>query len=740
VNVEVKDGAIHYGFYTTRIFPDATARLMVAGKTLLEETVAIDPAKPYVKKFALPAGASVHEVRAVLLDGDRELVAYSPIKLTPAPQPEPWKPPVAPAEFKSDEELTLAAQRIDQFHDPDRDPEPWWEEALRRDPNHTAAHVGLGLMDLRRARYAAAESHFQTAITRLTAKHTTPKNAEPFYYLGVALRGQGRDDEAYDAFFKATWSQEWTAPAYYALAEIATSRGDFRTALDFTNRSLDANALNVRVYGLKAALLRQFGLKKLAVSLVEHALRKTDPLDVRLMAERWLATPDEGGGVSAETELLFTTLNTEVATIQELAAEFANAGLWQDGTAVLAHAIRVPGAAQNSPVVHYYLAHFAEKLRQPGKATEYRRLAAQKSPDYVFPFQAELIPVLRRAIEMNPADARAHYYLGNLLFDWQPAEAIALWEKSVALDPSFAIAWRNLAQAYAHAKPDSPAQQNAKAVAALEKSVALPKPHPTLLAELDSLYAATKTSPTKRLARLESHQASLGTHDESIARLVGLKTLAGKTDEAIAVMTKHTFNIWEGGTRFNTGDSWIDAHLVRGLARLKAKQAGEALTDFETAGRFPANLRANDNNSRLAEISYWLGCAHEALGDSTKASEAWTRAANARTNLARRGGGDIALTGESFRRSNQRYHQALAWGKLGQKEKAEEILRELIAAGSTPASGESDATSSASAARHFAAGLGHAGLGEKEKARTELTATLTEAPDQLAAKIALDQL
>src|ERR1019366_4136538 len=100
-----------------------------------------------------------------------------------------------------------------------------------------------------------------------------------------------------------------------------------------------------------------------------------------------------------------------------------------------------------------YLGEFAAKLGQAEKASEYRRLAMAMPPDYVFPFQNEAIDVLRQAIAANPRDARAPYYLGNLLFDGQPEEATRLWAVSASLDPSFAIVHRNLATAYAHRKP-----------------------------------------------------------------------------------------------------------------------------------------------------------------------------------------------------------------------------------------------------------------------------------------------
>ena len=112
---------------------------------------------------------------------------------------------------------------------------------------------------------------------------------EPFYYLGVALKGQGRYDEAYTAFYKATWKEEWKSPGYFSLAEIATMKGEFAAVMNFINRSLDANAYNVRAYALKSAILRNTNHADEAAKVVALARQKCDPLDVQLMAEQWLA-------------------------------------------------------------------------------------------------------------------------------------------------------------------------------------------------------------------------------------------------------------------------------------------------------------------------------------------------------------------------------------------------------------------------------------------------------------------
>src|ERR1039457_1713722 len=103
-------------------------------------------------------------------------------------------------------------------------------------------------------------------------------------------------------------------------------------------------------------------------------------------------------------------------------------------------------------MLYYYLGYFAEKMSQPKKAAEDYALASKLPPDYVFPFQYEAVEVLHAAMKANPEDAHAPFYLGNLLFDSQPDEAIALWQASAALDPSNAIVHRNLGVAWSHCK------------------------------------------------------------------------------------------------------------------------------------------------------------------------------------------------------------------------------------------------------------------------------------------------
>ena len=748
VNLDVKDGNAIFGFYTTKAYADATVSLKAGNIVILEEKISINPGKPYAKQVTVPAGIDEHDLCASLSAGGRELVAYSPVSIVPIPRPIGTTTPGAPSNFKNDEELFLAGQRIDQFHNPTLDADPYWLEVFRRDSNNVSANTGMGLQSLRNAKYVAAEKYFNKAIERLTEQYTTPKDAEPFYYLGVALKGQGRFDEAFTAFYKATWKQEWKSPGYFSVAEIAAMRGDFASALNFVNRSLDANALNVRAYILKAAILRHLNRTDEAIKLVAFAKEKCDPLDVGLMAEQWLATKD---AKSAQT--LFSTMNTHPATAQETAAEFFNCGQWSDGVAVLQQSIlAAPNKATVSPMVYYYLGYFEEKLGDTAKAAEYREQAALQQPEYVFPFQDENIVILRSALAANPNDARASYYLGNLLYDWQPDVSTALWEKSSTIDPTFPITWRNLAISYSHQQMND---SQAKAITSLEKAVAVSNPYPTHFAELDRLYQAAGTPVEKRLSVVEQNQEVVAKKDESLGALINLKIFVGKTDEAIALLQSRTFSIAEGGSAFSSGQSWVNAHLVRGLDRYGKKQYREALADFETAVNLPDNLRSEQRSFRQEEINYLTGCVLSELGEKGKAQQAWEKVVNPPNESTRRsgGGGGQPLVMIGVAQSEQRYYQALAKQKLGQTEGIQAIFHELVASSTIALNQPASAGANASqgfrrqssprtniSLAHYIAGLGYTGLGNKAKAREEFNAALASSPDYLNAKIALSQL
>jgi tetratricopeptide (TPR) repeat protein len=735
VNLDVsKDGTAKLGFYTTSAHTGATIVLKAGDKILLEEKTDIAPGNAFVKQVYLPAGQDQYGLQASLVADGRELVSYAPVKYEEEPTPKSVRPPLDPQDIKTNEELYLTGLRIDQFHNPSLEPDPYWEEALKRDPGDVRVNTAMGILYIKKARYEDAEKCLRKALERLTDKYTSPKDGETFYYLGVAQKAQGKNDAAYDNFFKATWSAAWQAAGYYSLAEIACLRGDLKMALELVDRSIEVNTQNTRALNLKAAILRHMGRNDEALAQAA-AVAKIDPLDVRMLVEKWLAYKQSKPG-----EEFFSILQEFPAVSLETAVEYGNAGFWKDASDVLR--LRLISSAGASPMVYYYLGYFTEKQGQDKEAKDFYSSGAKMPPDYVFPYQAEAIPVLRRAMEVNPTDAHAPYYLGNLLFDWQPDEAIKLWEKAVSLDDNMPIAHRNLASAYSRQDKGMD-----KAIAELEKVISLSDNYPIHFFELDQYYEWAGTPPEKRLAMLENHHAAVVKRDDALSREIGLKIFAGKYDEAIKLMTGRQFNVWEGGARFGVFDYWTDAHLLRGHENFAAKKYAEALADYQAAIDFPATLQVakTRRGGRTTEVSYWIATAYEALGDKDKAKTTFQESA---AELPRGVQDDVLPSSD---RSVLSYYRALSLKKLGEIDKAAEIFQQLITSGNNSLDrgmdtdffskfGERQSQRARVASAHYLVGLGRLGLGETQKAKDEFTQALKVKPDHLGAKIALDGL
>jgi len=196
---------VFLGFNTTAKVKNAIVRLKYGSKEFSEQ-INIDPNTPYVKEITVDANISDQQITGILCDSNgRELVRYTPVKVEEKPLPEIVENPKAPSEYKTIEELYLVGLRLEQFHNGLVDPLPYYEEALKRDPNDLRVNTVLGIKRAREAKFEEAEKHLRAAVARTTRNYTRAKDAEPHYYLGVVLKEQGKLKEAEDEFWKAIW-------------------------------------------------------------------------------------------------------------------------------------------------------------------------------------------------------------------------------------------------------------------------------------------------------------------------------------------------------------------------------------------------------------------------------------------------------------------------------------------------------------------------------------------------------
>ena len=127
---------------------------------------------------------------------------------------------------------------------------------------------GVDFFAVFRGEFERAEAHFRAAVETQTGRNPNPYDSEPHYNLGLALKMQGRYDEAYAALYKATWSAAQQAASFFTLAQIASIRGDYDEAIDLAGRALVRNWHNHKARALKAAGLsygeieRRYGVRK----------------------------------------------------------------------------------------------------------------------------------------------------------------------------------------------------------------------------------------------------------------------------------------------------------------------------------------------------------------------------------------------------------------------------------------------------------------------------------------------
>ena len=728
VNLEVsKTGQALFAFNATRPFSETTVLLRYRDKVLFERRVDVGPDRPFRHEVALPRGADEHDLEVSLLSADgKEVISYRPVRRKGAPMPEPVTPFEPPTRIKTNEELYLAGLRLEQFHNPSLEPYPYYEEALRRDPLDSRTNTALAILYMKRGMLTEARRHLESALGRVTTRHTRVRDGEPHYYLGLALRGLGEPAAARDALNRAAWSFAWRAPAHYVLAEMAFEDGDLEAAMASVSHCLMLDGDCTKALNLKATLLRKMGRFDEAVALTAKVL-EIDPLDFWAHNERILVGRDRDRHKQNKLDLaeLERLMRGQAQSHMELAYDYVHCGLRDEAIDVLD---RVAGS--RDPMVLYTLAHLWRQMGKPTKAERFRKRASRMPSDYCFPFRLESIEVLEEATRRDPGDARAPHYLGNLLGDIQPPRAIQMWEESRKRDSSCALTHRNLALAYARFDPDF-----RRAVASMKKAVALDPDQPRFFTELDTLLEAHGVDPRRRLAILSKNHRVVRRRDDALTRQIALHVHLGQYDRALDLLAGHRFHIWEGAER-RIHDLYVDACLLKGHSLFGAGRFEGALQQYLRATQYPENFEFGRpyDRAREAEAHHFVGTAQEALGRTDLARQAYCRS----LERDRRG-------------MPMAYYQGLSCVKLGRKRQAVALFDGLIRAGrGVLRSGfKPDFFSIFGNQRegvappeqgHYLMALGLAGKGQVARAKTELKRALAINPNHLAARIMLDRL
>jgi len=726
LNLEVtKDQTVQIRMNSTSPHKQATVVLISKGQTLIQKTINISPAEPFKIDVPLPTGMQEDDLDVALNDANgNTLLSYRPSEHHPPhySKPEPLKALASPEEMKSVEELYLAGLRLNQFYNASVDPMPYYEEALKRDPGDYRVNTQLGILDIKNFNWVEAEKRLKIAVDRITSNYTKPKDGEGLYYMGVVLRAQGKANEAYDYFYQASWSSAWNTASYYQLAEIDCQRGDFNTALDHLNRSISTNSENLKALNLKTIVLRKLN-NLIAAKEQTLMILNINKIDHQALNELYLINLGAGNTEQASSDLKESTtiMRNNVQSYLELATDYSNCGFYQEAIDLLT---RLEKKGDTFPMIYYYLGYYWSKQGDQNKALKYYQSASKLSDTYCFPFRAEEIDILNYALQINPTDSKAPYYLGNLLYEHQPEQAIISWEKSRQLDDSFYIVNRNLGLAYKEVQKDY-----VKALASMEKAVICNSDDPRLLFEVDVLNELNKVSPQKKYEFLKKNLVTVKKRSETLLRLATRSVEYGKYDEAINILTTNTIIESEGAREMQT--DFLNAYTLRGLEYIKRAKYDKALREIEAVQAYPSGA----NPPRYAQSNYLLGIIYKKLGNKTKANSLFQKTIE--LNIKK---------GSSDR--EDLYYQGLALQELGKTDEAKKLFFNMLNDVQNIKEGSLFFTQFEGgqskdvqlATNHYLAGLAYEGLGEKEKAKVEFAEALKTNPGHIWSKVHLDSL
>jgi len=657
ITLNARDGELRLGVAVTRIQSKAIVLVMAKAKEIARIQCDLSPARPLVETLKLPKRTRLTDVRVSVRDhAGCEFISYQPKPRAKGVVPPPATEPPVPRDVANADELYVIGLHLEQYRHATRCPTLYWREALRRDPMDARCNNALGSWHLRRGEFASAEKHFRSAIKRLTSRNQNPYDGEAFYNLGLCLRYIGRNEEAYDALYKATWNQAWAGASYHALAELDCRKRNWASALFHLDRSLRLDVENTRARNLKVLVLRNLANCQAAAEPVLKETLAWDPLD-------WWARQLQGDELKCDAQARL-----------DIALDYARAGFYTEAIAVLTVKVVETGGSNLPlptqdlgalPMTHYALGWLHELDGDTKKARVHFQRASSLPPDYCFPSRLEEIAILEAAIRANPKDARAPYYLGNLLYDRRRhEEAIRLWEQSAKLDNTFSVVWRNLGAAYFNIR-----KQPGKARAAYDKACLANLADARLLYERDQLWKRLGEKPDRRLRELEKRPDLVQQRDDLSVELCALYNQSGRYEKTIELLASRQFQPWEGGEGAALGQH-VRAQLAMGRAALGEVNFGKAFCHFEKALAAPRNLgEAKHLLVNQSDIHYGLGCALDGMGENQKAREAWLRAANFKGDFQE-------MSVRAF--SEMTYYSGMAWEKLGQRAKAKKLFSDLL--------------------------------------------------------------
>ena len=664
INVEMIDGKAVLKIYATRSLV-ADIIIHVKDKVINIENIELSPTINFEKII----DANIENINDITLIEvcDKEgnvLVDFKPMTRQGEAIPDPAKPIGKPASIKTNEELFLAGLHLEQYRHATYSPLDYYNEALKRYPFDIRCNNALGLWHLRHGQFETAEPYFRTAVEQLTKHNPNPYDGEPLYNLGLCLKYQKKYDEAFTSLYKSTWNAAMQDVAYLQLAYISARKSNWKETYELAVKSVLKNYHSLKPRHIKALALRVTGRVNEAIAFIKETF-EIDAFDYASRFELVKCYEAQGKYEQAfaqQNEIKKLMRNRSYSYI-EIALQYYDAGCYDEAIEFLS----LSADEINDPLQFYYVAYFEHLRKNTDAAKHWLDKAFSLSPDKVFPNRTEDVEVLNFAVENNPVDYKAFYYLGNYYYAKRLYDkARDCWERSVKINDHFPTALRNLGIAY-YNKFD----KKEEALELFEKAFQADEKDSRILFELDQLYKRFNKSPEERLEFLKQHEALINERDDLYIEYVTLHSLTKQFEKAAALLKARNFHPWEGGEGKTSGQHiLINVELAKQALQNDDPKKAEAL--LMAAQHYPENIGEGKlYGAQENDVFYWLGNVYEKMGDKEKANEYWQKASTGLSEPA-------AAIFYNDQQPDKIFYQGLALLKLGKEKEAQQRFENLI--------------------------------------------------------------
>ena len=695
VNTDLRKGKAFAGVYSTGVVNDHKVVLKNSktGAILSEVTTAISPAKPYTVEVTVGKDVSVYDLHLAVFDsaGNRaiELQKQPPEKVD---LPMGQRTPGDPKEMKQDE-LYRSGEWLDRFRRTDEALE-YYTEALARDPQDARVNADMGFLALKQGRWEEALKYLNVALER------DADNSRLYFGKGIAFSGLLEFDEAYEQFYRATYTYDYFSAAYYNLARIDMRRGNFRAALEKLAEAESQNGKLADIQGLKAAAWRHLGVHNQALRAADRAL-ELDAMHHMGSYERFLALN------STSDEKTWRSMMRDAAqNYLELAVAYANTGLYLEADDVLESYAKGKEETDLNPLVSYLGGYFKALAGDSSAATRLYAKARRGPTVYTNPHRLEAKAALEAAIKEDPSDAKAHLFLGNLLYgSGQREDGFANWKKAVELNEDLTLAWRNVGYGLRYLKEDLAASYEA-----YKRAAKLDPQDARVLLELDEVAEATGVSSAERLARLEASPDVVNYKDALVSRLIGLRLERGTPEDLVlthSTLRDHHFHSWEG--KYGIHHAWVEVNQKLGNTAFEKGDFETALKYYQDATLYPENLEVAARTPDFrAHVFWYLAKVYQAMGKPEVAQDYLSKIVAEKYNKAHLG----------------TYYQALAQQALGKETEYRSLLTQLEQEARTRTSGDFEYRGEQEAIGYYLLSLVLAEKGDEKQAEKELEQAL----------------